>query len=75
MTGGRLKRAMPYVGNDDMFALTYGDGVADIDLAAEIAFHRAHGRMATVTAVQAGQALRGDLDRWRQGLGLQGEAG
>jgi glucose-1-phosphate cytidylyltransferase len=52
MTGGRLKRALPYVADDPIFALTYGDGVADIDLAAELAFHKAHGGPATVTAVQ-----------------------
>ena len=51
-TGGRLKRVLEYVENDDVFALTYGDGVADIDLPAELAFHRAHGKMATVAAVR-----------------------
>jgi glucose-1-phosphate cytidylyltransferase len=65
MTGGRLKRVLPYVDNDDVFALTYGDGVADIDFAAEIAFHQAHGRKATVTAVRPAKrfgaiALEGD---------------
>jgi glucose-1-phosphate cytidylyltransferase len=52
MTGGRLKRALPYVGDDDVFALTYGDGVADINIATELEFHRSHGRKATVTAVR-----------------------
>jgi glucose-1-phosphate cytidylyltransferase len=51
-TGGRLKRVIDYVKDEDVFALTYGDGVADIDLTAELAFHRAHGRMATVAAVR-----------------------
>ena len=51
-TGGRIKRVLPYVINDQIFALTYGDGVANIDIAAEIAFHKAHGRKATVTAVR-----------------------
>src|SRR5689334_12373669 len=51
-TGGRLKRVLPHVGNDPFFALTYGDGVSDIDINAEIAFHRKHGRKATVTAVR-----------------------
>lgn len=51
-TGGRLKRVLEYVANDDVFAFTYGDGVADIDLGAELAFHRAHGKMATVAAVR-----------------------
>ena len=49
MTGGRLKRVAPYLG--DTFCLTYGDGVGDIDLTAEIAFHRDHGRAATVASV------------------------
>ena len=51
MTGGRVKRVLPYVG-DETFCLTYGDGVSDIDLTALVAFHREHGRTATVTAVQ-----------------------
>ena len=52
MTGGRLKRAIPYLGDDDTFCLTYGDGVADVDIAASIDFHRSHGKLATVTAVR-----------------------
>ncbi|MGH8616813.1 MAG: glucose-1-phosphate cytidylyltransferase [Burkholderiales bacterium] len=51
MTGGRLKRVAAYLGNED-FCFTYGDGVADIDIRALIAFHRAQGRQATLTAVQ-----------------------
>lgn len=51
MTGGRLKRVRKYLG-DDTFCMTYGDGVADIDMAALLAFHRHHGKQATVTAVQ-----------------------
>jgi len=51
MTGGRLKRVLPYVGDED-FCFTYGDGVADVDLSALVAFHREQGRLATVTAVQ-----------------------
>ena len=50
MTGGRLKRVLPYV-QDDSFCLTYGDGVADIDISKLVAFHRKHGGLATVTAV------------------------
>jgi glucose-1-phosphate cytidylyltransferase len=49
MTGGRLKRVADHLG--DTFFLTYGDGVADVDLPALLAFHRAHGRAATVTSV------------------------
>ena len=51
-TGGRLKRVIDKVGDDPYFALTYGDGVADIDLAAEVEFHRSHGGLATVAAVR-----------------------
>ena len=51
-TGGRLKRVSPYLLGEDAFCFTYGDGVADIDVSAEIAFHRKHGRLATVTAVR-----------------------
>ena len=51
MTGGRLKRVLPYVG-DETFCLTYGDGVSDVDVTALIAHHRASGGLATVTAVQ-----------------------
>ena len=51
MTGGRLKRVAPYLGNET-FCMTYGDGLSDIDITAELAFHRAHGKLATVAAVQ-----------------------
>ena len=51
MTGGRLKRVRNYLG-DEEFCLTYGDGVGDIDIGALVAFHRQHGRLATLTAVQ-----------------------
>ncbi|XZG69409.1 glucose-1-phosphate cytidylyltransferase [Chitinibacteraceae bacterium HSL-7] len=50
-TAGRLLRVRDYI-QDQPFCLTYGDGVADIDIAGLIQFHRSHGRMATVTAVQ-----------------------
>lgn len=50
-TGGRLKRVARWLKDDDAFCMTYGDGVADIDVTASIAFHRAHGRLATMTAV------------------------
>jgi glucose-1-phosphate cytidylyltransferase len=65
MTGGRLKRVLPYLVDEPVFALTYGDGVADIDLSKEIAFHKNHGRLATVTAVRPAKrfgsiALDGD---------------
>ena len=51
-TGGRIKRILPHVAGDDVFALTYGDGVTDLDIGKEVDFHRAHGRRATVTAVR-----------------------
>jgi len=50
--GGRIKRILPYVHEDDAFCLTYGDGVGDIDISATITEHRRNGRLATVTAVQ-----------------------
>jgi glucose-1-phosphate cytidylyltransferase len=52
-TGGRIKRILPYVREDPVFALTYGDGLADIDLRKQLEFHRSHGGKATVTAVRA----------------------
>jgi glucose-1-phosphate cytidylyltransferase len=51
LTGGRVKRLQPVLGNET-FMLTYGDGVADIDIRALLAFHRANSRIATVTAVR-----------------------
>ncbi|QPF93898.1 glucose-1-phosphate cytidylyltransferase [Bradyrhizobium commune] len=51
-TGGRIKRALPYVRDDDAFCLTYGDGVANVDIAQLIAFHRSHGKLATVTGIR-----------------------
>ena len=50
MTGGRLLRVAKFVRDDDAFCFTYGDGVGDIDIAATIAFHRSHGKLATLTA-------------------------
>lgn len=50
-TGGRLKRVEPYVADEDAFCFTYGDGLADVDIAGSIDFHRAQGVLATVTAV------------------------
>lgn len=52
MTGGRLKRVREYLDPTEPFCFTYGDGVADIDLTAEIAFHTQHGKLATIAAVQ-----------------------
>ncbi len=52
MTGGRLRRVLPYLAGEEAFCFTYGDGVADLDVTALVAHHRAHGRLATLTAVQ-----------------------
>jgi len=51
-TGGRLKRVASHLHGDSAFCFTYGDGVADIDITASVRFHEAHGKLATVTAVQ-----------------------
>ncbi len=75
MTGGRLKRVAEYVADEEMFCFTYGDGVADVDITSEIAFHRQHGRLATVTGVKPpgrygaldveGTAVRGFMEKPR----------
>ena len=51
MTGGRVKRIQPYVGNET-FMLTYGDGVADVNIKELVAYHKTHGKLATVTSIQ-----------------------
>ena len=75
MTGGRLKRVADYIKDEQDFCFTYGDGVADVDVTALVDFHRAHGKLATVTAVQppgrygaldmAGTAVRGFVEKPR----------
>jgi len=60
MTGGRVKRIKPFIGNETVM-LTYGDGVADIDLNALLEFHKSHGKMVTVSAVHPG-ARFGELE-------------
>ena len=52
LTGGRLKRVSDYIKNESEFCFTYGDGVSDINIGTLIAFHRKHGKLATITAVQ-----------------------
>jgi len=52
-TGGRLKRLERWLADDETFMFTYGDGVADLDIAALLKFHKAHGKMATVTTVRS----------------------
>jgi len=51
MTGGRIKRIQPYIG-DEPFMLTYGDGLSTVDVAKLVAYHKNHGKLATVTSVQ-----------------------
>lgn len=51
-TGGRLKRVTSYLAREECFCLTYGDGLCNVDITQEIAFHRAHGKLATVIAVK-----------------------
>lgn len=60
MTGGRIKRVKDYIG-DETFFLTYGDGVADVDIAEELEFHKSHGKMVTMTAINVDQRF-GVLD-------------
>lgn len=60
MTGGRIKRIQQYVGND-LFLMTYGDGVCDVDINKLIEFHKSHGKIATLTAVMQDQS-KGILD-------------
>jgi glucose-1-phosphate cytidylyltransferase len=81
MTGGRLKRVASYLQDEEAFCFTYGDGVSDVDISAVIAFHRQHGKLATVTAVQppgrygalqmgAGGAVHGFAEKPRGDGGL-----
>lgn len=60
MTGGRLRRVRQYIGDED-FCMTYGDGVSNVDVKALVEFHKSHGKLATVTAVQPGGRF-GTLD-------------
>lgn len=80
LTGGRLKRVAEYVKDEDAFCFTYGDGVADVDITRLIAFHRQHGKLATVTSVQppgrygaldlSGDVVRGFIEKPRGDGGL-----
>ena len=75
MTGGRLKRVARYLESEQAFCFTYGDGVSDLDIGAVLAFHRNHGKLATVTAVQppgrygaldlAGEQVQGFVEKPR----------
>jgi glucose-1-phosphate cytidylyltransferase len=66
MTGGRIKRIRPYVGNEP-FMLTYGDGVSDVNIENLLAFHQSHGKTATITTVNPGQRF-GIMDVEEDGL-------
>ena len=62
MTGGRIKRIKDYIGNDTFF-LTYGDGVSDVNIKETLKFHKIHGKLATITAIQpAGRFGYIDID-------------
>lgn len=73
MTGGRLKRVADHIKGEEAFCFTYGDGVADVDITALVAFHRRHGKRASVIAVQPpgrygaldmdGEAVRGFVEK------------
>lgn len=75
MTGGRLRRVKEYLKDEEAFCFTYGDGVADVSIAQLVRFHKEHGRIATVTAVQPpgrygalqleGDAVRGFAEKPR----------
>ncbi|MBK5262602.1 MAG: glucose-1-phosphate cytidylyltransferase [Peptostreptococcaceae bacterium] len=72
MTGGRIKRVSSYIG-DEPFMLTYGDGLATVDIHALVEFHRTHGKIATLTAVQPGGRYGvldidtdGSIDRFKE---------
>ena len=60
MTGGRIKRIQPYIGNET-FMMTYGDGVCDVNIAELVKFHKSHGKIGTLTAVMLEQQ-KGVLD-------------
>lgn len=60
MTGGRIKRIQPYIGNEP-FMMTYGDGVCDVNIKELVEFHKSHGKIATLTAVTLAQE-KGVLD-------------
>lgn len=80
LTGGRLKRVSQYMQDEEAFCFTYGDGLSDVDIRASIIFHRGHGKIATVTAVEppgrygalekSGQQVTGFMEKPRGDGGL-----
>jgi glucose-1-phosphate cytidylyltransferase len=66
MTGGRMRRIRPYLGDDGAFCMTYGDGLSTVDLRALLEFHRSHGKLATLTAINPAERF-GLLDLGEDG--------
>ena len=66
MTGGRIKKVQEYIG-DEPFMLTYGDGVADVDINRLLEYHKSHGKLMTITAINIGQQF-GALDVREDGV-------
>lgn len=80
MTGGRIKRVAPYIGNEP-FLMTYGDGVSDIPIDQLVDFHKSHGRLATISTVQVGQRFgiieieeNGEISAFREKAKIDGSA-
>lgn len=80
MTGGRIKRIAPYIGNEP-FLMTYGDGVSDIPIDQLVDFHKSHGRLATISTVQVGQRFgiieieeNGEISAFREKAKIDGSA-
>ena len=78
LTGGRIKRIQPYIG-DETFMLTYGDGVANVNIERLVEFHKTHGKIATITAVNVGQQFGvididadGSVNRFREKNNIDG---
>ncbi len=78
MTGGRIKRIQPYVG-EEPFMLTYGDAVSDVNIKDLVAFHQRHGKIATMTAVNVGQQFgvleigkNGRIEKFREKNAVDG---
>lgn len=70
LTGSRVSKIRRYIGGDDMFMLTYGDGVTDIDIAKLVAFHKSHGKIVTVSGVRPPSRF-GELDHDADGRILE----
>lgn len=78
MTGGRVKRIREFLDEDEPFCMTYGDGISDVDVTAELAFHRDHGKKCTMTVVQppgrfgAAEIVDGAVTEFNEKLTSQG---